>query len=92
MSKFDITKLLVLQDRLDMCRMVVTWPNVNMKLKGEARIDDWSTLACLPPRVVKANKSVLERLGIIGPKGRVEPTAVALAQRLAIELVKGGKR
>ena len=91
MPKYDITKLMVLQDRPDMCRMVVVWPNVNHKLKGAALVEDWSMLACVAPRIIKANREILERLGIIKPKGKVEPTAIALVQRLAVELVQGKK-
>ena len=92
MSGFDVTKVLVLKGRPDLCRMVAVWPNVSHKLVGKEHVDDWAMLACVAPGVVRVNREILERLKIILPKGKVEPLALAYCQKVAIELVQSAAK
>jgi len=89
---FNISKVLILETRPDLCRMVVTWGDVNHKLTSEDLLRDWSVLAGVPVRVVSQNRILLLRLGIIKDAGLVEGSALALVKRMAIDRVKGRRK
>ena len=91
-AKFDVTKVLVLKGRPDLCRMVAVWPNVSHDLAAKDLVDDWAMLACVAPGVVRVNREILERLKIIMPKGKVEPLALAYCQAVAVELVQSASK
>ena len=86
---FKVEKVLILEDRPDLARMVVTWSAVDHDLDGDDLLDDWAVLAGVPRRVVEKNRLLLLRLGIIGDGGQVEAMAMAVVQQMAVRLIKG---
>ena len=91
-EEFDVAKLIIMRDRPDLCRMVVTWSQVDHKLKGKYLLADWSILARVPVRVMIINRGIIERLNIIGKNGQVEPMAMFLVREMMMNMLKGGRR
>lgn len=94
MSDTSRTALAValLSSDADLQRLVVTWPQIDPLLRGDAQLNAWARTAGIALSVVRRKAVVLLANELCLPRGEVAQEAQRVVQTLAAEVLRNANR